>query len=941
MQEITPGELIHALTIGKFVDNGLYKQPREGQKKYTLTSPQRSAYDDIIRDLNKGNYGGFVERPTGTGKTILLGSVLRALDPLLKKKAPTMSGKPCGSLILVHSRDMARQTRNELIKKCGIAANDIASYDATIASPYPGSRHEEEEDPVDYDGGMVPDELSAAEEHYFRTQRATTEVEDAATGHGYFVRQHKGIGHNRSNPTYLQKVLGKRHLILTYAAFNSFCNRGIIDPENRPVIILDEADLSKGEMTSSRLREFARDAYVLGFTATERYLHPSGRLYSASQEIVGRDDLIHCTTISQALENGEIIPIDDRKIVLDYTSDIQDSGVYEFTSSQLQKIADQEGRNAAAIEAVQEEVPNIRAKPQLWYASTIAQAREVAAQLNTRYGRAYAVAVDGTTSDRELASVFYDFAQGKVKAIVSANLLIRGKDLPHAEVAVNLRPSRSPTLVTQMAGRIMRKDKNNPDKKGIFLQVMNKDLQNVVTFDTLRDGSFFAMHDQRAEQRREAAQAKAASTVNDDKEKKATVTAPPAPLPSGDGHVEETPEEANDALPPLMAFRAELAKLLKNHPPFEGRNDAEIATRINCIVEAGEKITEADIAAWRNGEGTLPAESVIDAITAIGKMPDWFAFSQRWKKAAQEEAALGKGETGEEKEETPQPLHIQGKATAAFSDILYKDADRVTLHGPEHPFTESEEDKTPDSLRASAGRVFLEKLAAMLNDTLPFEGKKPSGVAALVNRKLGESIINEKQVAQWRNKNGALPEENVLYAITELCPSDSGWMDLIDAWEAAVGKIPAVPPSPDTLCGERKEELPLPTPAVRGTQASALVSDSPVRQEIANILNGRRAFFGRSNAFVAERVNAHHGNGGVSAEQIADWRAGRGSLPSVEDVAGIADAVKMQIGPKARLMRAAAQACSAADAAQSYGARHGSHADAVRGRRAEERAAQR
>lgn len=83
---LSAGDILHTLELGKQAASGLYARPAAGETKKELSDPRREAYDDIIKDMEKGNFGGFVERPTGTGKTILFGDVLPALQLLLAQR---------------------------------------------------------------------------------------------------------------------------------------------------------------------------------------------------------------------------------------------------------------------------------------------------------------------------------------------------------------------------------------------------------------------------------------------------------------------------------------------------------------------------------------------------------------------------------------------------------------------------------------------------------------------------------------------------------------------------------------------------------------------------------------------------------------------------------------------------------------------------------------
>jgi DNA repair protein RadD len=68
----------------------------------------------------------------------------------------------------------------------------------------------------------------------------------------------------------------------------------------------------------------------------------------------------------------------------------------------------------------------------------------------------HAETVTGKTPKNERERILDDFKQGKIKALTNANILTTGFDYPDVDLIAMLRPTMSPGLYVQMAGRGLR-----------------------------------------------------------------------------------------------------------------------------------------------------------------------------------------------------------------------------------------------------------------------------------------------------------------------------------------------------------------------------------------------------------------------------------------------------------------------------------------------------
>src|SRR5690606_25397124 len=90
----------------------------------------------------------------------------------------------------------------------------------------------------------------------------------------------------------------------------------------------------------------------------------------------------------------------------------------------------------------------------LLFCSGVAHAQHCADELNAR--GIPAACLDGTASKGERERILSDFTTGKLKALTNCDILTTGFDFPGIDLIAFLRPTMSPALYVQMAGRGMR-----------------------------------------------------------------------------------------------------------------------------------------------------------------------------------------------------------------------------------------------------------------------------------------------------------------------------------------------------------------------------------------------------------------------------------------------------------------------------------------------------
>jgi len=164
------------------------------------------------------------------------------------------------------------------------------------------------------------------------------------------------------------------------------------------------------------------------------------------------DALLYSVGIEELLFKGHLAPLQSKltKAKLDTTGVHKRGG--EFIESELQAAVDNEDQNHAVVR----EVINLSGERKAWlfFCTGVDHAQHIAQTLRDQ-GIA-ADCVTGETPKKERAQMLADFKAGKLRALTNANVLTTGFDYPDIDLIAMLRPTMSPSLYVQMAGRGLR-----------------------------------------------------------------------------------------------------------------------------------------------------------------------------------------------------------------------------------------------------------------------------------------------------------------------------------------------------------------------------------------------------------------------------------------------------------------------------------------------------
>jgi DNA repair protein RadD len=219
--------------------------------------------------------------------------------------------------------------------------------------------------------------------------------------------------------------------------------------------LIDECHLINHKDTGSyrsllaELWEINPDMRVVGLTASPYRLGHG--LITDDPAIF--DDIIKPVTIEELVLGGFLSPLRSKLTGVKYDL----TGIHkrggEYIESELMARLDTDEYNFA----IAEEIMAIGQDRRSWllFCTGVEHSRHMATILREMYGIAAEV-VTGDTPKPERERILSDFKAGKIRALANCAVLTTGFDAPEIDLIAMLRPTMSPSLYVQMAGRGMR-----------------------------------------------------------------------------------------------------------------------------------------------------------------------------------------------------------------------------------------------------------------------------------------------------------------------------------------------------------------------------------------------------------------------------------------------------------------------------------------------------
>lgn len=248
--------------------------------------------------------------------------------------------------------------------------------------------------------------------------------------------------------------IGKKDIdAITFAGIQSIRNKaaqlGHID-----LCIIDEAHLvsHKDEGSYRHLINLLLvknpDMRVIGLTASPYRLGHG--LITEGDALF--DDLIEPVSIEELIYKGYLAPLKSKITKLDFDlSKVKKRGG-EYIESDLQKAVDTKDKNIKVVQ----EIMSLAGDRKSWliFCTGVEHSRHITDVLLAH--NIPAAYVTGDTPKTERERILSEFKAGKIKAVANCAVLTTGFDHPDIDLIAMLRPTMSPTLYVQMAGRGMR-----------------------------------------------------------------------------------------------------------------------------------------------------------------------------------------------------------------------------------------------------------------------------------------------------------------------------------------------------------------------------------------------------------------------------------------------------------------------------------------------------
>jgi DNA repair protein RadD len=248
-----------------------------------------------------------------------------------------------------------------------------------------------------------------------------------------------------------QRTLGEP---ITFAGIQSVKNKaddiGVVD-----IIIIDECHLLNNSNQGAyrqligELKEINPQLRVIGFTATP-YRLGQGLLTSGKEALF--DDIIEEVFVEELIRKGHLATLKSKLT----NTKIDVSGVKkrggEYIASELEQAVDNSETNRPIVDEIIYRAEDRKAW--LIFCVSVDHARHLKDELLER--GISAETITGATKNDERERILNEFKSGKIRALTNCSVLTTGFDYPDIDLLAMCRPTCSPGLYVQMAGRGLR-----------------------------------------------------------------------------------------------------------------------------------------------------------------------------------------------------------------------------------------------------------------------------------------------------------------------------------------------------------------------------------------------------------------------------------------------------------------------------------------------------
>jgi len=391
----------------RYLEN-LEKYVADGNKADILYGHQKAIINDTATFLKNGHRRGYIEAPTGTGKTVLFVTLAEAFS----YQAET----PPKILVVTPTKDLVRQTLGGTQGDKGFA-------------------------------GFAPD--MSVGTYYSDTPAGMRGLDAQVT-----ITTYASLGKLAAAPITTIDEEGTRHTKLV----------NLVD-QNFDIIFLDEGHKALGSSSRQIINDVSNETLIIGFTATPDY-HASRSLESLLPALIHRLDLKEAITLNML---SSVIPM---AIPAPTTTaqEFSIGALGEYENKSLRQLIHNKARNKMVVSIATQLIqagntPIIACIP----GDIMTHPHLLAEMLSEEYvddanGIPRPIRVSAITSSISAANrqkIYAELEKGTIDALTYIDVLTEGWDSQRANVIINARPTRSLVSARQRTGRILRNKFDN------------------------------------------------------------------------------------------------------------------------------------------------------------------------------------------------------------------------------------------------------------------------------------------------------------------------------------------------------------------------------------------------------------------------------------------------------------------------------------------------
>lgn len=380
----------------------------DGKKADVLYEHQKAIIKDTAEFLRSGSRRGYIEAPTGTGKTVLFVTLAEAFS--------YHAQKPPKILVVTPTKDLVRQTLGGSEGDKGFAGFATRMSVGTFYSDTPNGMR-----------GL-----------------------DAQVT----ITTYASLAKLAATPTTTIDEQGKRHIKLV----------NMVD-EHFDIIFLDEGHKALGSNSRRIISDINSDTLIIGFTATPDY-HASRSLESLLPTLIHRLDL------KEAIRLNMLSPVIPVAIPAPTTTaqEFSIGALGEYENKSLKQLIHNPARNQMIVSIAAQLIragntPIIACIP----GDSMRHPHLLADMLSEQFvdderGIPRPIHVRAITSSISAAArqqIYAELEKGTVDALTYIDVLTEGWDSQRVNVIINARPTRSLVSARQRTGRILRNKHDN------------------------------------------------------------------------------------------------------------------------------------------------------------------------------------------------------------------------------------------------------------------------------------------------------------------------------------------------------------------------------------------------------------------------------------------------------------------------------------------------